>query len=62
MRLGSEILILSLIFVDLDTPIARSIACANRYRRRGLGLFAASHESDSVFITSFLLPAVNFIA
>lgn len=53
MRLGSEILILSLFLVDLDTLIAHKIACANRYRRRGLGLFAASHESDSVFITSF---------
>lgn len=53
MRLGSEILILSLFLVDLDSLIAHGIAFANRYRRRGLGLFAASHESDSVFITSF---------
>ena len=52
MRLGSEILILSLFLVDLGTLKAHSIACANRYRRRGLGLFAASRESDSVFITS----------
>lgn len=42
MRLGSAILILSLFLVDADTLIARGIACANRYRRRSLGLFAAS--------------------
>lgn len=53
MRLGSEILILSLFLLGLDTLIAHRIACANRYRQRSLGLFAATHESDSVFITSF---------
>lgn len=61
--LGSEILILALFFcfvVDPDTLIA-NIACANRYRRRGLGLFAATHESDSVFIAYFFAPGCEFL-
>jgi len=43
--------------VDLDTPKAAGVACANRYRRRGFGWFAASHHSDRVFISSFFVAA-----